>query len=57
MTEWLHGENGVNMIKQMNVSVNVNNRSHIFRRKSKMINIDSENALSMMKFDMEIAKT
>ena len=33
------------------------NRSHIIRRKSKMINKDSKNALSMMKFDMEIAKT
>ena len=32
-------------------------RSHIIWRKSKMINIDSENALSVMKFDMEIAKT
>ena len=34
-----------------------NNRSHIIRRKSKMINTDSKNALSMIKFDMEIAKT
>ena len=33
------------------------NISHIIRRKSIMINIDSKNALSMMKFDMEIAKT
>ena len=35
----------------------VSNKSHIIRRKSKMINIHSKNVLSVTKFDMEIAET